>query len=75
MKEFIQRYWPAFAIVGAIGSMAVAGIVGGISADAAIKRQKLAIAELKVQAARSGLGEFYVSTNTATIEFRLKEKP
>ena len=55
--------------------MAVTGIVGGISADAEVKRQKLAIAEFKVQAARSGLGEFYVSTNTATIEFRLKEKP
>ena len=75
MKQLFRDHWTAFALVGAIGSMAFAGIVGGLSADAAVKRQRLAIAELKVQAARSGLGEFYVSTNTATIEFRLKEKP
>lgn len=75
MKQFILKYWPAFAIAVAVGSMATAGVVGGIKADAAVKHQKIIIAELKVQAVKSGLGEFYVSTNTATIEFRLKEKP
>ncbi len=39
------------------------------------RKQKIVKLELQIQSVRDGLGEFYVSTNTATIEFRLKEKP
>jgi hypothetical protein len=55
--------------------MALAAIHSGNKFDATISRQKILDAELKLQAVRTGLGEFYVSTNTATIEFRLKPTP
>lgn len=52
-----------------------AAITSGSKAEKIRKQQKIQSAELQLIAVRNGLGEFYVSTNTATIEFRLKEKP
>jgi len=75
MKNFCRDHWPLLIIVPVVSLMALAAIHSGNKFDATISRQKILDAELKLQAVRTGLGEFYVSTNTATIEFRLKPTP
>jgi hypothetical protein len=75
MKSFLRDNWPVFVVVGLFGGL-LAVILSAITEQAAAdKRKNILNSELKLQAVRSGLGEFYVSTNTATIEFRLKPTP
>ncbi len=75
MKDFLRDYWLAFVVIGLAGGFLATVITAIEDQAAAGKHQKILDAELKLQAVRSGLGEFYVSTNTATIEFRLKPTP
>lgn len=75
MKQILRDFWPVPVTIGILCCMIVPAIIVGSKAEAIAKQQKIQSAELKLIAVRSGIGEFYVSTNTATIEFRLKEKP
>jgi hypothetical protein len=75
MKSFLRENWLLFSFVGLIGGFLSLVLVSTAEQAVADKRRKILDAELKLQAVRTGLGEFYVSTNTATIEFRLKPTP
>lgn len=74
MKNLIRDHWPIPAVIAMFACAIVPAIIFGSKQNAIVKRQKIQSAELELIAVRNGLGEFYVSTNTATIEFRLKEK-
>ena len=75
MKELLKNWWPVPATIVILACMIVPAIRSVLKQDAIIFQRKIKSAELQLLAVHNGLGEFYVSTNTATIEFRLKEKP
>lgn len=75
MKGLLKSSAIIIAIIGCIALMVTPVVSVATGANSASRKQKIIDAELKLQAVRTGLGEFYVSTNTATIEFRLKPTP
>jgi hypothetical protein len=75
MKDFLKSSAIISATIGCIALMVIPAVSVATGANSVARKQKIIDAELKLQAVRTGLGEFYVSTNTATIEFRLKPTP
>jgi Na+/alanine symporter len=74
MSRFIDEVVPVAAVIGIALSLVVV-VPHFIELPSVARKQRIIELEFQLQAVRAGLGEFYVSTNTATIEFRLKPTP